>query len=218
MILSRIDKAILNSYKQIVKGLGDYLGEGYELILYSLEDYEHSILTIINGELNARKTGGPITDLALSLLKKIQSGELQEDSITYFNRNTSGEPIKAVTNVIRGENDRIIGLLCINFYLNTPFTRVMGTFIPQHNSMQKIPVIENFSDTTDNIIIDAVQEAKIVVDNDKSILATEKNKKVVHLLQSKGIFNIKDSVVKVADMLHISKNTVYLHIRSSEKN
>ena len=37
LVLSPTDKVILESYKILVDGLSAYLGEGYEIILHSLE-------------------------------------------------------------------------------------------------------------------------------------------------------------------------------------
>ena len=60
MVLSEIDKLILNSYKTIVYGLADYLGPESEVVLHSLENYESSAI-IIAGENTKRKVGAPIT-------------------------------------------------------------------------------------------------------------------------------------------------------------
>lgn len=43
------------------------------------------------------------------------------------------------------------------------------------------------------------------------------NKEIVIRLYDQGIFNLKDSVIKIADRLGISKNTIYLHIRNHKK-
>jgi len=40
-----------------------------------------------------------------------------------------------------------------------------------------------------------------------------KNRKIVEELYEKGIFSLKDSVIRCAELLGISKNTVYLHLR-----
>ena len=38
--LTPADKQILNSYCHLSDGLSSYLGDGYEMVLHSLEDYE----------------------------------------------------------------------------------------------------------------------------------------------------------------------------------
>lgn len=47
--LTATDRQILNSYALMLDGLGAYLGEGYELVLHSLESLDHSVIKIING-------------------------------------------------------------------------------------------------------------------------------------------------------------------------
>ena len=46
------------------------------------------------------------------------------------------------------------------------------------------------------------------------INVSNKNKIIIYKLDDYGIFNIKDSIPKVADLLEISKNTVYMHLRN----
>lgn len=82
--LTKVDREILNSYITMIQGLAFYLGNGYEMVLHSLESFEHSVICIINGEHTGRKVGAPITDLALNMLDEISKG--QEDYITYFSK------------------------------------------------------------------------------------------------------------------------------------
>ena len=42
------DRLILDSYCQMLDGLAQYLGTGYELVLHSLEDLEHSAIRVMN--------------------------------------------------------------------------------------------------------------------------------------------------------------------------
>ena len=63
--LTLIEQQILNSYCSILEGLADYLGSGYELVLHSLENFEHSVISIVHGEYTGREIGAPITNKAL---------------------------------------------------------------------------------------------------------------------------------------------------------
>lgn len=210
---SESDFKILESYKVTLDGLADYLGEGYELVLHSLHDLNHSVIKIINGHYTGRREGSPITDLALNMLEKIRSYE-SRDYISYFNKNKKGEPLKAATVAIRGENNRIIGLLCINFYLNTPMQQVLNSFAPQVKVPEENGISETLVDNVNDLIKESVDEVGYEVRNDASISAINKNKEIVYRLYAKGIFNLKDAVPKVADNMQISKNTVYLHVRT----
>lgn len=216
LVFTKVDRSILQSYTLLLDGLVAYLGDGYEMVLHSLEDLDHSVIKIVNGHYTGRKVGAPITDLALQMLAKIQ---LQDDTnqICYFTQNKKGEPLKATTICIRGENERIIGLLCINFSLNTPFSKVLSAFQP--TQLVETPMVENFGESTPEMIAQAVSLAQERVAQDDSINLSLKNRAVVEQLYAQGLFSIKSAVEQVAQALSISKNTVYLHLRNCrEKN
>ncbi|MDB7989850.1 hypothetical protein DXC78_04015 [Faecalicoccus pleomorphus] len=217
--LTLIDRQILNSYNTLLEGLETYLGSGYEIVLHSLESFDHSVINIVNGEHTGRKIGAPITDRALEMLNRLKnSGESSE---TYFSTNAKGEPLKSTTIAIRGENDRIIGLLCINYYMNISFNEFIQSFIPKkQKEVTSKPVTETFAKNVDETILATLEYVKKEVYSDSSITYSNKNKAIISTLYNKGIFQIKDSVSKIAEDLGISKNTVYLHLRnlSSQDN
>ena len=72
---------------------------------------------------------------------------------------------------------------------------------------------EGFTDSVEDIIKNAVEVARERIYGDGSISASMKNRKIVEELYEKGIFSLKDSVIRCAELLGISKNTVYLHLR-----
>ena len=187
VMFTETDFRILDSYKSVLDGLAAYLGDGYEIVLHSLHDLDHSVIKIINGHYTGRREGFPITDLALSMLAKIEERP-DTNCITYFNRNQKGEPLKSATIVIRNHSRMAIGLLCINFYMNTSVFQFLQNMTPP--------------------------EASQKVQNDSAISNANKNKEIVSILYQRGIFNLKDAVVKVAGLMGISKNTVYMHVRN----
>ncbi len=85
--LTSLDKKILHSYCQTLDGLSNYLGNGYEIVLHSLEDYEHSAIKVINGYHTGRTEGAPITDLALKMLEQIRRNEENDHGVIYFSTN-----------------------------------------------------------------------------------------------------------------------------------
>ena len=210
LVLSPTDKVILESYKILVDGLSAYLGEGYEIILHSLEDLDHSVIKIINGHYTERCEGAPITDLALTMLEDLNRRSSLEVK-AYFNHK-SGKTLKSVTIPVVGEQRRIIGLLCINFHMEISVFNFLTKFLP--NEASKISSSETFNKNADGLLISALEDAKAQIYGDKSVNASNKNKEIIRLLYQRGIFNIKDAVASVAEDLGISKNTVYLHLRN----
>ena len=186
--LTQNERMILQSYIPVVQGLGQYLGEGYEVILHNLESLEHSVI----------------------------ENSKDHSAISYFNRRQDGVILKSTTIPIPGEGNRIIGMICINFYTNIPLSTVIQQMIPENlNSLQSFPhTTETFTENVDDLIETALADVKDQILNDTSISTNNKNKEIVTALYKKGIFNLKDSVIKVAGRLNISKNTVYMHIRN----
>lgn len=220
MKLTIVDQEILKSYACFIEGIANYLGNGYEIVLHSLENYENSVIKIINGEHTGRVIGSPITNKALEMLDIFE--KTGSSSETYFSLNKKGEPLKSTTIAIKGEGGRIIGLLCMNFYMNTSFSEVLKTFIPTEpitnmDDFAKKTEGEVFAENIDDMITGIFNSVKNHVLDDQSISASNKNKAIVAELDEKGIFKIKDSVTKVADLLGISKNTVYLHLRNNSQ-
>lgn len=209
---TRADRMVLESYKTLCEGLANYLGDGYEIVLHSLENYDRSVIKIINGYYTGRKEGAPITDLALHMLEDIRCNN-GKDYIAYYSKNKKGEPMHSTTIAIRSENAKIIGLLCINFYLNTPLASVIGTLM-KTDEEASIDREENFADSPSQLVGDTIAETKRVVMADADIPVHDKNKEIVARLYNKGFFKLKNSVVECSEALGISKNTVYLHIRS----
>ena len=212
--LTPTDRQILNSYALMLDGLGAYLGEGYELVLHSLESLDHSVIKIINGHFTGRKEGSPITDLALKML-----GELEQDPSRtvspYFNKSSSDSMLRSCTIPITGEHGRIIGLLCINFHMEMPLSEFLQGMLPSQDSSSVTQASsETFSDNIDDLILFSLTETKESVYNDPGISSSNKNKEIIFRLYQQGIFNLKDAVIKVANQLNISKNTVYMHIRN----
>ncbi len=214
MKLTEIDAKILKSYDTVLDGLADYLGEACEIVLHSLEDLDSSVIKIVNGHHTGRAVGAPITNLALEMLDEIEK-DRSRTSVSYFANNKKGEPLKSTTIAIRGENDRIIGLLCINYYLNIPFSQFLTTFIapPTLNSAGVSYQTEAFLDNSTELLEDAVAKAKQTVAADESIMPSLKNRYIIRILYKRGIFNMKNAVERVAEYLNISKNTVYMHLR-----
>lgn len=202
----------MESCKIMAAGLAAYLGEGYEIVLHSLEDLEHSVIAIFNGQHTGRRIGSPVTDLALNMLSQIEKNGLQ-DSITYFNRNKHGEPLKSTTIVIRGQNNRVIGLLCMNLYLNTSMFSMMKSW-GSSDMYQTMPPIETLAEDASNLIEVSLQDAQERVNANLTIPVSNRNKEIIALMHERGIFKLKDAVPRVAELLHISKNTVYLHVRN----
>lgn len=215
MKLTKTDRLILDSYASMVEGLSAYLGSVYEISLHSLEDYDHSVIKIMNGYHSGRSAGAPLTDLALNMLMRINSHGLSstEDFTSYSAVNSVGEHLKSSTIPVLGENGRVIGILCINLYLDSPLSEVLESII---GTKSEATEQEYFASNMSDALAKSISDARAQVMPNPNIAAVNKNKELIRILHEKGFFRIKNSVPQVAEALGISKNTVYLHLRSIE--
>ena len=113
----------------------------------------------------------------------------------------------------------LAGLLCINFYLNTPFSEYISNFVacglkPQEQYENRK---ENFSSSSVELLEDMAEEIRREVIEEKDIPTSNRNKEIIQRLYQKGVYNMKDAVGRTAEILGISKNTVYLHLRNLEQ-
>jgi predicted transcriptional regulator YheO len=147
------------------------------------------------------------------MLEQIQENDASKPFMSYTSKSKYGKPVRSTTILIFGEKRKIIGLLCINLYLDSPISSLLQNFslVPQADY-----VTENFSSDSDELIIRSLEKVKSGVDADDLVPPHLKNKEIVTLLYHQGIFKLKNAVQDISKELGISKNTVYLHIRALE--
>ena len=210
------DHEIMDSYARTLTELGRFLGAGYELVLHSLEDCQHSAVVVINGFHTNRKVGAPITDLAVVMLRQaLESGNT--DGTVYFTRNHKGDPLKSTTIPILGDKGNIIGLICINFYLNSPLSTLIEDLIPKDEKHREETFLSG-SEAGAEQLYELMTAVRDEVCNDGDIPYNCRNKEIVQRLYVRGAFTRKSAVKAVSDFLGISRNTIYLHIRNAEKS
>lgn len=215
IVFTAQEQAIFKSYHTLADGMADFWGDGCEIVIHDLSSLDASVVKIVNGHLSGRQVGAPISDVTLSFVNRMMADPTLRH-VTYFAKNKRGESFKAFISAITGENGRLIGLFCINFYLNVSFGSLLQTFTPAEKQDTE-NIFETFVDNSEELMLHALEEAKKTVYGNLSISSSNKNKEIVAQLYQKGIFNLKDSVVTIANHLGISKNTVYMHIRNMNK-
>ncbi|MDD3393467.1 MAG: hypothetical protein EOM28_09270 [Clostridia bacterium] len=213
--LSEQDKVLLNSFVTVAEGVAEFWGDFCEVVIHNLENMDHSVMHIFNGHLSGRQVGAAISEVTLSFLNRMMA-EPNLNHLYYFAKNKRGETFKSSISAIVGENGTIIGLFCINLYLASPISALIQCMTPEDNTKQE-NISETFVENTTELMLHALEEAKKTVYSNLSISSSNKNKEIVSILFQKGIFNLKDSVITIAEHLGISKNTVYMHIRNMNK-
>lgn len=213
-IFNEEDFRILDSYKKMTEGLADYLGPCYEIVLHSLHNLSNSVIAIVNGHYTGRTVGSPVTDLALKMLHDIETKGGQ-DFISYHTRSQDNQPLRSTTIAIRGTQNKIIGLLCINLHMEASIATFMHHIVDDYYQPGSANVLaEQFSEDIEHLLHTSLEQVRASVMNDITVSASNKNREIIIRLYQKGIFSLKNAVNYVANELGISRNTVYLHLRS----
>ncbi len=213
--LTEHDKITLLSYFPLAEGTAEFWGENCEVVVHDLSRLDASVVKIVNGHLSGRHTGAPISEVTLSFVNKMLATPSMRH-ITYFAKNKRGDTFKASITAIEGEKRNIIGLFCVNYYLTVPLLSLLQNFTPSAKPESE-NISETFVENAEELMLNALEEAKKSVYANLSISSSNKNKEIIAILYQKGIFNFKDSVITIANHLGISKNTVYMHIRNMNK-
>jgi predicted transcriptional regulator YheO len=101
----------------------------------------------------------------------------------------------------------------MNFYLNTELTDILSNYISGDKHFMAVKD-KYFVTNVEDLIQSAVEAARAETKKDLELRPALRNKQIVKELYKKGIFDLKDAVLKVANCMGISKNTVYMHLRN----
>jgi predicted transcriptional regulator YheO len=200
---------ILKSYIPVAEGIAKTFGSFCEVVLHDLTDVSSSIVAIFNGHVTSRDVGSPLTDLGLRLIKKGQQGN--DMWINYANESVKGKEIKSSSMMIRDENDRVIGCLCIN--LDLGYLNVSKSLLEELLSIDdKKEKHESFPLSISELERNMINEGIKKVGKPIQLMDKEQKVEFIHHLNEMGLFLIKGSVQHIAELLNVSKFTIYNYL------
>lgn len=212
---NEIDRVILKSYEYTVKGIANIFGNACEVLVHSLENYENAVKYIENGHNSSRSIGAPITNLALELINGTSKDKKFLEP--YESKFPNGDRCKSITIPIKN-NEKLIGLLCINFNTEISIFDFAKHFSVDYNIHASDDNLENYSDNIEDMMKSMLEKNINSIILDMSIPNQDKNKEIILKLHEIGFFHLKGSVEYLAEKLQISEHTVYSNIRKYTKS
>ncbi len=202
---------LLKNFIPLVEIIGKMFGKNCEVVLHDITRPQSSIIAISNGHVTGRKVGGPMTEKGLKVLR---NKEYEKKLIKYKSITKDGKTLKSSTFFIRDEKDNFIGALCINLNISEfeMAKNVINDLIHTLDDENIKQEEETYGNNINDILYSVVNK---VLDNlGKPIAYTNKEEKVeiVKKLDEKGTFLIKGAVDYVADMLCVSRYTIYNYL------
>ena len=203
----------LNKYINLVDFLADFLGEDAEIVLHDVADLENSIVAIRNNHISGRQVGGPATDLVLEILK--QKTYLQCPYLAnYKGKSKTGKLLKSATYFIKGDDAKVIGLLCINMDIEklAMVKNYMDKLMCFNEVSEESSISETFSHSAQELTFESIYSVVNAVGIPPERMEQDEKIRVVEALNEKGVFLIKGAVSEAAAALKVSEPTIYRYL------
>jgi predicted transcriptional regulator YheO len=152
-----------------------------------------------------------------SLLDEInQASETRDVLPPYFKTNWNGKKMKSVSAVLRNQHRKAIGLLCINLDISKweEMHLCILDLIKPATEMPDFLFKNDWREKINTYVSSYLKQHALRVE---SLDKTEK-KKLLFALHKEGAFNTKNGASYVADVLQISRATVYKYLKVHNEN
>ncbi|MEJ8546282.1 helix-turn-helix transcriptional regulator [Brevibacillus borstelensis] len=208
---------ILASYLPVAEGIARTMGDHCEVALHDMTSPEASIVAIYNSHVSGRKTGSPVTNLGLKLHRQGEQGH--DFILNYKHEGIKDKIIKSSTIFIRDEQKTIIGCLCIN--LDVTNLVMAESILKGMTSFQQEPdeekTEERFAPTISELMDQMIEECIRKIGKPIPFMQKEEKIAFIGMLDEMGLFLIKGAVQHVADLLDVSKYTIYNYVEKTGK-
>lgn len=199
---------IMSRYIPIVQGIAGTFGSNCEVVLHDFSDLNKSIVVIENGKVTGRTSDSSMTDHSL---QQVKAGKTENDIINYSGKGSDGRLIKSTTMFIRDEVDKVIGCLCINFDV-TEFAiakKAIGDLLDfGHGDIKEDSSSKKINDVLKEVVESKIEE----VGKPVAYLNKDEKVKIVQELDGQGVFLIKGAIDYVAEILCVSRYTIYNYL------
>ncbi len=204
---------VLLPFIPAVELLGKMLGSDYEIVLHDVSDGDTSIVALVNGNLTGRDVNAPMTDFGKLLMSDPRSIEVDYIA-NYPSEAGNGRPMRSGVALIKDEDHKLVGFLCINFDMTkASILKDMGDFM-----MRTIPLsfesvkTEKFSGIKDHESL--IEKARKKFGKPLNFLNSEERKQCIKFMDSLGFFKLKGSIESLAKEMGRSRYTLYADLRS----
>lgn len=197
--------ADLKNYFSVAESIAALLHPHAEVVVHDLKTGK---IAALYNNFSKRAVGDP------SLLEELAAEDQFPDVFPiYAKANWNGKTIKSSTATIRDKNQHPIGLLCIN--LDVSRWEEFHSFLNQWLNFKNHPTIPEVlfrDDWKEKINTYVSNYLKRECTTLKS-LSKEMKKSLIKALHQEGAFKAKNAAAYIADILELSRATVYNYLR-----
>ncbi len=209
-------ECILNNLRRMADAIVSLLGKNCEACIHDLTSLQNSLI-YIQGDVTRRKPGAPATDLLMKMLK--QNSGKPEDKHNYKTTTTDGRSLKSTTIFIEDSTGRPLAAFCINLD-TTDFFNASKALMPFINIVENDGQAnaETFAhssgETVEALFFQAVEE----IGKHPATMNVDEKTQLTRQLEDNGTFLLKGAVEQVAQMMGVTKFTVYNYLKKVRNN
>lgn len=193
--------------RRLAAALSELLKPSCEVVIHDFTDLEHSIVCI-EGDLTGRSVGGAATDLLLSMAQK---EDIDKDLESYITSLPNGKVMKSSTVFLRDAKGKAYGAFCVNLDI-TEFIALDRRLRTLLTTKETEGISELFSGDIRETVQSMVMETLYEIDAQAAEMSREDKVMLVARLNNKGVFQVKRAVPIVADLLGLSRATIYNYL------
>ena len=199
-------KRMFDLLGRLTRSIAAAVGSNCEVVLHDFTNPESSIVAIENGHITGRKVGGGLDAFGYEVLRN----DPQEDVLNYRAKTRTGRSLRSSSIFLRDDTGKLLGAMCVNMDITGLLAAqqlIDSIVTPERSGIQ-----ETFEHDVDEVFGLLFNEA--VRARGKAVTAMDRDDRiaVISYLESKGAFLIRYSMERAAQLLNISKFTVYNYL------
>ncbi|MDH6514487.1 putative transcriptional regulator YheO [Streptomyces sp. SAI-135] len=209
-VVSGADEHLIGEAEKIAVALGRMFPGLCEVVLHDLRDPRHAIRAIENN-LSGRRVGDSATELGLA---RIADPDYPSIIQNYPNRFPDGRPAKSTSIGIKNQAGEYVAALCLNLDVSvlSPVTLALSNLVATDtdtDTERREEPLETLRDRTARELRRTVEELAAERAATPRSLSREDKKALVRRLHRDGYFDSRDAAQTIADLLGVSRATVY---------
>ncbi|GGJ64975.1 helix-turn-helix transcriptional regulator [Streptomyces brasiliensis] len=200
------DEHLILEAEKIALALGRMFPGLCEVVLHDLRDPQHAIRAIENN-LSGRHVGDSATELGLARIADPQYPSVIQN---YPNQFPDGRPAKSTSIGIKNAAGEYIAALCLNLDVSvlSPVTLALSNLVATESDYREQP-LETLRDRNARELRETVEALAAERAGTPRSLNRANKKELVQQLHRDGFFESHDAAQAIADLLGVSRATVY---------
>lgn len=200
------DEHLLGEAEKVAVALGRMFPGLCEVVLHDLRDPGHAI-RVIENNLSGRAPGDPATELGLARIADPRYPDVVQN---YPNRFPDGRPAKSTSIGIRNSAGEYIAALCLNLDVSvlSPVALALANLVATGTEHGAEP-LETLRERRARELRGTVEELAARRGGTPRSLGRDAKRELVRHLHGEGWFDSRDAAQTIADLLGVSRATVY---------